>query len=233
LQINAYIAGLLKREDLCEELVVFADYQEAGKGRGMNRWHSDRGKNLLMSVLLFPVFLSADRQFYLSKAASLALSDLIRAFGIYPRIKWPNDIVIGSGKVAGILIEHGVVRRALTHSIVGVGMNLNQTDFPPFEVPATSILLETGHAAAPLETARKLHDHLHERLDQLEKSAYGEMDGEYRDLLYRAGETTHFISGKRSFQGIILGVNEYGELLVEEEGTTRAFGFQEIKFARY
>lgn len=230
---NTYIAGLLKRENVKEELVVFAEYQEAGRGQGPNRWHSESGENLLMSVLLFPVFLSASRQFYLSKAVSLALCDLLRTFGTQPRIKWPNDIMIGSGKVAGILIEHGVVGQNLTHTIAGIGMNLNQTDFPSFEVPATSLILQTGCTAAPLQTAVRLHGYLEKRLDQLKKSTYGEVDKEYLDLLYRVHETSHFTSGKKSFQGVIRGVDEYGELLVEEKGITRAYGFQEIKFSGY
>jgi len=228
---NAYIAGLLREGEGQEELVVIADYQEAGKGRGSNRWHSEKGRNLLMSVLLFPVFLSASKQYYLSKAVSLAVCDLLRTFRAQPVIKWPNDIMIGRGKVAGILIEHGVVRQTLHHSIVGIGMNLNQTTFPPFRVPATSLVLETGHSVEPPEAARRLHGHFHERLDQLEKGAVKELDCAYLELLYGMHRTCSFTSGDRSFHGVIRGVNEFGELLVEEEGVTRAYGFQEISFS--
>lgn len=228
---NAYIAGLLRGGEHQKELVVTADYQEAGKGRGSNRWHSEKGRNLLMSVLLYPVFLSASKQFDLSKAVSLAICDLLRTFRVQPVIKWPNDIMIGRGKVAGILIEHGVVRQTLRHSIVGIGMNLNQTTFPHFRVPATSLVLETGYSAEPRETARRLHEHLHERLDQLEKGAEKEMDRAYLELLYGMHQTSSFTSGDRSFQGVIRGVNEFGELLVEEGGVTRAYGFQEISFS--
>lgn len=230
---NRYLAGLLKREELRDEVVVIADYQESGRGQGNNRWHSNSGENLLMSVLLFPVFLSASSQFYLSRAVSLALCDLLHAFHIRSRIKWPNDIMTGRGKIAGILIEHGVAGQSLTHSIAGIGLNLNQTLFPPFEVPATSLRLETGLVEDPGRMAEMLHGYLQQRLKQLIDGSFEKMDREYLDLLYRVGETSLFISGNRSFQGIITGVNEYGELLVNEGDITQAYGFHAIKFSGY
>jgi BirA family biotin operon repressor/biotin-[acetyl-CoA-carboxylase] ligase len=230
---NEYLAGLLKRGEEREELVVVADYQETGKGQGNNRWHSDPGMNLLMSVLFFPVFLSAPRQFYLSKAVSLALCDLLHRNGTSPRIKWPNDIMAGKGKIAGVLIEHSVLRQHLAHSIVGIGLNLNQTDFPGFDVPATSLVLETGHTASPGKIAGELYACLHERMERLRQGAYDDTDREYLDLLYRIHKTSRFISGERSFQGVIRGVDAYGRLLVEEEGITRTYGFREINLTGY
>ena len=228
---NAYLAGLLKQEKVEEELIVTADYQEIGKGQGPNAWHSEPGRNLLMSVLLFPVFLSASMQFYLSRAVSLALCDLLRSRGIPPRIKWPNDIMTSGGKIAGILIENGVIGRSLSHSIVGIGLNLNQTSFPAFEVPATSLVLETGRTEIPQETAEQLYGHLCQRMDQLEKGKYERMEGEYLDHLYRIHEVSSFKEGDRNFQGVIRGVNASGELLVDEGGTTRAYGFREIRLS--
>ena len=70
---NTYISDLLKHEDLEEGLVVIADYQDTGRGLGSHSWVSKRGENLLMSMLLFPAFLSASRQFHLSRMVSLAL----------------------------------------------------------------------------------------------------------------------------------------------------------------
>ncbi|MFO7934238.1 MAG: biotin--[acetyl-CoA-carboxylase] ligase [Bacteroidales bacterium] len=228
---NTYVAGLLKQEKVREELVVTANYQETGKGQGSSTWYSEPGRNLLMSVLLFPVFLSASMQFYLSRAVSLALCDFIRSRDIPPRIKWPNDILISGGKIAGILIENGVTGQSLSHSIVGIGLNLNQTIYPPFDVPATSMVLETGRTEVPRKTAEQLYGHLRLRMDQLEQGEYGPLEKEYLELLYRIHEVSSFIEGDRTFRGIIRGVNPYGELLVEEGGTTRAFGFREIRFS--
>ena len=122
--------------------MVSVDYQYAGKGQGDHQWHSRPGENLLMSLLLFPAFLSASDQFYLSRVASLALIDTLKTLKLAPLIKWPNDILVNRRKLAGILIENGITGNKLSHSIIGIGMNLNQTEFPDFPLKATSVALE-------------------------------------------------------------------------------------------
>ena len=99
---STFLSDLLKHQDLEEGTVVVADYQDAGKGQGEHSWVSARGENLLMSMLLFPAFLSAKWQFHLSRVASLALCDALENLGIDSVIKWPNDILSGKGKIAGI-----------------------------------------------------------------------------------------------------------------------------------
>ena len=103
-----------------------------------------QGENLLMSMLLYPAFLSASRQFHLSRVVSLALCDVLGTLDIESRIKWPNDILSSKGKIAGILIEHSITAGKISHSIAGIGLNLNQAEFPDFPVPASSVRLESG-----------------------------------------------------------------------------------------
>jgi len=230
---NAYLSDLLRRENLKQEVVVTADYQDAGRGQGNNRWHSNSGENLLMSVLLFPVFLSASHQFALSRAVSLALCDVFQSFRIDTRIKWPNDILAGGGKIAGILIEHTVSGRSLVSSIAGIGLNLNQAVFPPFGMPATSVVLETGMTTTPQQVAGEIYEALQQRMAQLREGSCDALDEAYHSRLHRMREVTVFVSENRTFRGIITGVNEYGELLVEEQGLLRAYGFHQIRYARY
>ncbi len=97
-----------------------------------------------MSLLLFPAFLSASRQFQLSRVTSLAICDTLQLENVNPVIKWPNDILTLRGKIAGILIEHGITGGNISHTIVGIGLNLNQSEFPAFPMNATSLFLETG-----------------------------------------------------------------------------------------
>jgi len=141
---SSFLSDLLKHQNMEEGSVVIADYQDAGRGQGEHSWESARGKNLLMSFLLFPAFLSASNQFQLSRVASLALCDALKTLGVETVIKWPNDILTARGKIAGILIEHSITAGTISRTIVGIGLNLNQTFFPSFPIPASSLRLETG-----------------------------------------------------------------------------------------
>ena len=125
-----------------QAVVVVAEYQTAGKGCGENSWESERGKNLTFSVLLHPTEISANCQFRISEAVSVALCETIeRLFrplspadgsphlGERIMIKWPNDIYVGDRKICGILIENMLWGRIIDESIVGIGLNVNQKAF--------------------------------------------------------------------------------------------------------
>jgi BirA family biotin operon repressor/biotin-[acetyl-CoA-carboxylase] ligase len=226
---NSYISGKLKQGDAKEELIVLADYQDAGRGQGTHAWQSESGKNLLMSVLLFPAFLSASQQFYLSILTSLSICDQLEEMGITPTIKWPNDILVGNRKIAGILIEHGIAGNKISNSILGIGLNLNQTRFPDFPVPATSILLEKGEHAEAHSMAEKIVKQMTVRYNQLKAGAFADLERDYYGHLLGLNQMMEFRSEGPEFRGLIRGVNEYGELLVESNGETLAYGHQEIQ----
>jgi BirA family biotin operon repressor/biotin-[acetyl-CoA-carboxylase] ligase len=227
---NSTVSELLKQEKPDEGLVILADYQESGRGQGENVWHSKRGENLLMSLLLYPAFLSASSQFQVSMLVSLALCDLLDSLGASPQVKWPNDILSSRGKMAGILIEHGIMGGKLSHSIVGIGLNLNQSQFPDFPVPATSLYLDTAKKTHPEEIAGVLLQHFVKRYDRLKENGAAELEKAYLERLFRAGELSGFTATGESFKGIIRGVNEFGELQVEREGQIETFGHGEISF---
>ena len=226
---NSVLSQLARQEHAELETIVMADYQDAGRGLGSHSWHSEKGKNLLMSLLLYPAFLSASSQFQLSKVASLALSDAAEALGIHTVIKWPNDILTEKGKLAGILIEHSIAASWIRHSITGLGLNLNQTAFPPFPVPATSVKLETGQDTDVDETARLVADCFMKRYGYLKEGNAGALDRAYSERLFRAGIPSRFGSGDKRFTGIIRGVNESGELVVEHGGRNRVYGHGAIR----
>ena len=228
---NGILSERVKSAPAREEMVVIADYQENGRGQGDHHWHSAPGENLLMSVLLYPAFLSASDQFHLSRVTSLALYDTLKRMKQRPWIKWPNDILVSGRKIAGILIENGVTGLELSHSILGIGLNLNQRQFPDFPVPATSLVLETGNRKDPGEAADWLLEAIEVRYHQLESGSVASLEEEYLEHLYLLDQPGGFISKGVQFTGIIRGVNEYGELLVESEGVTRSYGFQQIQYS--
>jgi len=221
---NSFISDLLKHQSLEEGAIVITDYQDAGRGLGEHSWLSNRGENLLMSLLLYPAFLSASRQFHLSRVASLALCDALESLGIDAVIKWPNDILTGKGKIAGILIEHSVTAGTISRTIVGVGLNLNQTEFPPFQVPASSLCLETGKSADVAEVGELVEARLMSRYLALKEGHTEQLETEYLEKLFKAGVPSAFIAEDEVFVGTIKGVNDFGELMVEHKGEIRTFG---------
>ena len=231
---SGFISDLLKHQTLEEGAVVIADYQDSGRGQGEHSWHSNRGENLLMSLLLYPAFLSASRQFHLSRVASLALCDVLERLGISTVIKWPNDILSSKGKIAGILIEHSITAGNISRTIVGLGLNLNQTVFPSFQPPASSLCLETGKVSDIAGIGELVETCLMSRYHALKAGQTEQLEKEYLERLYKAGIPSAFKSGEDVFIGTIKGVNDFGELMLEHEGEIRTFAHgairMEVKF---
>jgi BirA family biotin operon repressor/biotin-[acetyl-CoA-carboxylase] ligase len=226
---NSEAGRLIAGQSVAGEFFVKADFQHHGRGRSGNRWVSDPGKNLLMSWVVFPVFLSVNQQFQLSKAVSLAISDLLENHSISSRIKWPNDILCNSGKVGGILIENSWQGNMIRHSIVGIGLNINQKEFPPFPYRAASMVTVRDGNYEVEEVMRGLSVCLERRYAQLQRGDMGLVDSDYLGRLFRIDEKAHFSDGATEFTGIIRGVSEAGELILERDKTLYTFGFHEVQ----
>jgi BirA family biotin operon repressor/biotin-[acetyl-CoA-carboxylase] ligase len=221
---SSFLSDLLKHQKLDEGTVVIADYQDAGRGQGEHSWVSKRGENLLMSFLLFPAFLSASRQFHLSRMTSLALCDALEILGVDSMIKWPNDILTAGGKIAGILIEHSISAGNISRTIAGIGLNLNQTIFPPFPIPASSVHLETGKDVDVSEVGELVETCLMSRYQALKEGKTDQLEKEYLDKLFKVGVPSVFRASEEVFEATIVGVNDYGELMMEHQGEIRSFG---------
>lgn len=122
--------------------VIVADFQSAGRGQRGNTWHSLRGENLTLSLIIEPSDIHASHQFLISEVTALAVAKTIEDFGIQNvEIKWPNDILVSGQKIAGILIEHTILGSNIARSIIGVGLNVSQRNFPPLDTNPTSLFL--------------------------------------------------------------------------------------------
>ncbi len=216
--------------------IVLAEKQTAGRGQRGNSWSSATGENLTFSVVLHPDFLPPERQFYLSKAVCLALSDTLDELGLDPAatcVKWPNDLYIASRKVAGLLIEHDLAGSCIARSIVGIGLNVNQTEFSPELPNPTSLAREAGHAFDRAEVLFRLYAHLGTRYGQLGEGAWEVLDEDYLRRLYLLNLPWTFKEGGSGeyFRAIITGVLPTGELEVHRlpDGPTRRYLFKEIE----
>ena len=229
---NSCLQEMLKRSKPPEWTVVVADYQELGRGQGAHVWLSERNQNLLMSVLLYPEFLSVSLQFQLSIMTSLAVCDTLQDLEISPVIKWPNDILTEKGKIAGILIEHGIMGGQLSHSILGIGLNVNQLRFPGFPLRATSLAMEKPGHFDIRGLSKLLTDKLMSRYLQLLDGGGEPLRDAYLNNLFSLNKTVRFKAEGKEFTGVIRGISEIGELLVESEGTIRGYGLHSLTYSQ-
>lgn len=122
--------------------IILAQNQSAGRGQRGNIWQSNPGENLTFSLVLEPVHIPVYEQFRLSIMAALAASDALRELGVSCCVKWPNDLYVGDKKIGGILIEHNLQGEFLTRTVIGIGINVAQREFPASLPNPTSVTLE-------------------------------------------------------------------------------------------
>ena len=119
----------LRESDVDGDVCVWADYQTAGRGCGTNTWESERGKNLLFSMMIHPVDVPVNKQFVVSMAVANSIATVVAKYVKDVSVKWPNDIYAGDKKLCGILIENRLQGDVIKDSIIGVGLNVNQLCF--------------------------------------------------------------------------------------------------------
>jgi len=228
---NTYAAALLRKSDVIEGTVILAGHQTQGRGLGNNNWVSDMGNNLLFSIILRPDFLLAERQFYLSMCASIAIVDYIGSIGKHTLIKWPNDILLNGKKVAGILIENTILGQYLTTSVIGIGLNVNQKIFPSNLPNPTSISLETGCSYSLPDSLSQLMKCLNSRINKLYAEKFSVIRTAYLNSLWLLNEWTQFSDHSGLFEGRIVDVTDSGELMImHRSGEIKQYVFKEIMF---
>ena len=173
---NSFLHEQLMSEKLPEGSVVTADYQTKGRGQRGSSWQSEAGKNLLMSIVVYPDFLKASEAFVLSKCIALATCDLLADYSNQVRIKWPNDILIEGKKVAGILIENILRGADIYATIAGIGINFNQQVFEVGLNSATSVFINSGVKADTQINAVKLHENIEVYYQMLQQKKIEEID---------------------------------------------------------
>lgn len=215
----------------CHGDAVIAVRQTAGRGQRGHKWESKEGENLTFSIVLEPSFLPVVEQFLLSEAVALAIVDTLACYGIDASIKWTNDIYVGDRKICGTLIENDLRDNHLSRSVVGIGLNINQSEFPAWLPNATSVFCLTGCRYEVMDVFGKLYDNLMLRYEMLASGRDKEIREEYGRRLYRAGfAACFFIPEEGQVAGIIRCVDSDGALRVEIDGRERRFLFKEIEF---
>jgi BirA family biotin operon repressor/biotin-[acetyl-CoA-carboxylase] ligase len=228
---NTYAANLLLENRPPEGTVVVSAHQSKGRGQASNIWESESGKNLTFSLILYPEFLEPALQFELSKAVSLGIADYLAQHTDEVSIKWPNDIYVGKNKIAGILMEYALKGNQLSSCIIGVGLNVNQSRFYSNAPNPVSLSQITGKTYDLEEKLENLLLFLDSRYRQLKAGDFNSIDQDYINLLYQKDIWALYESNGRKFEGKILGVDEYGLLIIQtREGEMRKFDYKEVAF---
>lgn len=226
--------------------VLAAKFQTEGRGQRGNKWSSANGQNLTFSIVLkfsdnesdsdtdIVPSLKVMNQFAISEVATLAITSYLRDKGIMAKIKWPNDVYVGDKKICGMLIENSTSMDCIEYSIVGIGLNLNQTDFPPELLNPISMKLLTRKEYDHAKELEIFLGHFCKYLPLLYgESSLNQLSEQYTSELYRLGEEHEYTDCRTTitFKGTIIGISEHGLLKVQlPDGSLIEFAFKEISY---
>ncbi|BDB54985.1 biotin--[acetyl-CoA-carboxylase] ligase [Flavobacterium ammoniigenes] len=211
---NEFLKGLSAQQDLENFTVVTAENQTKGKGQRGAVWNSEVGKNLIMSVLVRDFLTDINAIFNLNIAFSLAVIAALKKKNIPDlSIKWPNDILSANKKIGGILIENSIKSDAAILSIVGLGLNVNQTNFEGLP-KASSLSIIIGQNLDKEELLSEIMANLEKNVAESLQNPTN-LRQQYVDLIYKKDIPMPFMNqNNKKFMGIIQGISPIGRLLV-------------------
>lgn len=229
---NQFARGLLPESSA---ILVSTDHQTAGRGQRGNSWEAEGGKNLLFSLIINPEGIPATEQFVICELISIAICEVLERYTPAIRIKWPNDIYHRDQKLCGILIEHDLEGPHLSRTIIGVGLNVNQTHFvsdAPNPVSLRQILGREVERKALLESIvghfMELYRQYTSPTPALHRTTLHER---YTHLLYRRGEEAMFRNAEGTFTATLHDVEFDGHLvLTDQQGKRHSYLFKEIAY---
>ncbi len=229
---NSYLKKLVYDQRPEEGSMVIAEFQSAGRGQMGNGWSSEVGKNLLLSIVIYPDGLLANEQFIISRMASLAVKNCLDQFVDDIRIKWPNDIFWKDKKIAGMLIENDVQGKYIQNSVIGIGININQQGFPEDLPNPVSLWQITGTDNDIDNIADIFVREFFLLYREFQDGKTTQIEDEYMLDLYRVNDYYWFKDEGGSFKAKIKEVMPSGHLVLEtmDEGDLRQYAFKEVSF---
>jgi len=229
---NDIAAEMIQSQEVFEGTIIVTDHQTAGRGQRGNTWEAALKQNLTFSLILKPSFLRASDQFQLNVAVSLGVHEFLSQYlseGL--SIKWSNDIYHYDKKLGGILIENTLQGYQIGYSVIGIGLNINQTQFA---VPTASSLKVASNSLQPYNLDLLLSG-LSEKIEKyyllLKQGYYESLKMRYLSVMYRYQEWHYFKKNGELFLGQIIGIDQTGKLAIEtEEEDLLYFNFKEVEF---
>ncbi len=233
---NRYASELLRHVKLSEGSLIYTFEQQKGRGQRGNGWVSEPNKNITLSLVLYPHFLSIEKQFLLTEIAALSVADLMSELldpinqSCTLKIKWPNDIYVDGKKMAGILIENTWRENTIQSSIFGIGINVNQVEFNS-DLNALSLRMLTGKEFDLIQLINRLCEFIEARYLQLKANKHADIHVAYLNKLYKLNQWANFSANGQTITGKITGISAVGKLKVETAtGEIKEFDLKEITF---
>ena len=224
---NDYARELIAKSKPPEGTAIRADSQSAGRGQIGSTWHSTAGQNLTLSLVLYPQWLSANSAFLLSKAVALAICDTVKLLtgqGEQVQVKWPNDVYLDQSKVAGILIQNTLQKNLVQSAVVGIGLNVNQVDFPELLTKAGSLALSCKREFDLDAVMNELFVQVEKRYLQLKNNQSAMLSTEYLEALLGYKQDLKYREpGGPEFYGRVLDVKDDGQLVLQTESGVRQY----------
>ncbi|MFT5256786.1 MAG: BirA family biotin operon repressor/biotin-[acetyl-CoA-carboxylase] ligase [Arenicella sp.] len=228
---NSFLKEMASSSTVENFTVVVTENQIKGRGQQGSTWESEVGKNLIFSVFVVFDALNVLDKKYLSYAVSLAVFEVLQQENI-PRIaiKWPNDILSANKKIGGILIENSLKGSKISSSVIGIGLNVNQTRFSSTLEKASSLKLTSNRTFNLEQLLEDMVVSLQSKIALLNTKDFSSLESSYLRVLYKKNTPTMFKDRKGAlFMGIIRGISMDGKLQVElEDEMLREFGIKEI-----
>jgi len=212
--------------------VVVADYQKSGRGQGDNIWESEIGKNLLFSILVYPVMVPVHCQFLLSMAEALAVKEALDKYTDGITLKWPNDIYWNDKKIGGTLIETTLGGGHIKNCIFGTGIDVNQTEFKSSAPNPVSLKNILGNDIDRKKLMDEIVDSFTKYYAMIENGQYGDISALYHLALYRRHGFFKYRDKEtdKVFDAAIIEVGDDGTLVVRDRnGIISEYRFKEIE----
>lgn len=214
--------------------IVSASFQTKGRGQMGNTWISNDGQNALFSVLVCPKGLKASDGFVLSQAMALSVKETLEECVDDVWVKWPNDIYCHGKKICGTLIENTLMGKFIGRSVIGNGINVNQTDFPDgLAAPPTSMCIQSGKECSTHEVIRHVVERFALYYREIMDGSYERIRTLYHENMYLRGKKSLFRDNEGIFTGIISHVETDGHLvIIDEQSQSRRYAFKQVQFIR-
>ncbi|MDE6018505.1 MAG: biotin--[acetyl-CoA-carboxylase] ligase [Muribaculaceae bacterium] len=230
---NAYI--MREVANLDAPVMVLAHTQTAGQGQRGNSWEAEPGKNLTFSIFYRPSELPPMAQFSMSEAVALAVVDFLREYGIQAKVKWPNDIYVGDRKICGILIRHSIMGTVVSFSVIGVGINVNQTEFASDAPNPVSMWQITGEEYDLASLEKEIASIMERRLGLISTEEDRKtLHKEFMQCLWRGDGNLYPFADTATNEDFMASIEEiapHGPItLLLEDGSLRTYAFKEVTF---
>lgn len=229
---NTHLQQWIMKEDVPEGSVVTAKVQTQGRGQAGNKWNAEQGKNLTFSMVLYPEFVPVNEQFIISQIVALAVKETLSLYIPDVTIKWPNDIYYRDKKMTGILIENNLTEKTFSSSIIGIGINVNQQEFPENLPNPVSLIQIIGKEVSTNEVLEEFLSRILCYYSQIREDKES-VRIHYFHSLYRHEGLFAFYDHlrKEEIKASILSVEKNGILnLKMDNGEIRSYWFKEVQY---